>query len=243
MSSYATSDAEQLFSKRMELGGNLASSDDLWAALPKTPIVPLEGGTMGAITTEKSEQQRLYDMRRDLMRESPHDVFQTSIYNKNVYTSFSGADTSVSVVFPGGEPVAVGECQTITYSIFRPMTPVFNLGSSRPNGFVRGQRTIAGSIIFTVFDRHVLLSAFHKSYRKFNAPCLNKEMLADDLPSFDFQVTFMNEYGQSALLIIHDVRLTSEGQVMSIEDLVTENTMQYVASDITLMRPNLYEDN
>ena len=52
----------------------------------------------------------------------------------------------------------------------------------------------------------------------------------------------MNEYGQSSLLIVHGVHLTSEGQVMSIEDMITENTMQYLASDITLMRPNVFEN-
>lgn len=163
------------------------------------------------------------------------------IKSKNTYTSFSGADASVSVCFAGGTPVRLGECQTLTYSYYRPMVPVYNLGSAKPSGYVRGPRNIAGSIIFTVFDRHVLLDAFYHSYAGYNASVLGLAIRPDELPAFDFQVTFLNEYGQSAMAVIHDVHLSSEGQVMSIEDMITENTMQYVATDITFMQPNVAE--
>ena len=168
-----------------------------------------------------------------------HALFQSSTVSRSVYTSFSGADAKVSIAFKGGKPIAIGEAQTVTYSLFRPMNPVYNLGSAKPVGFVRGPRTIAGSIIFTVFDRHVLISALHNAYSQYDADCLDKTMLADELPPFDIQLTFLNEYGQSAFLAIHDVRITSEGQVMSIEDMITENTMQYMASDITVMKPDV----
>ena len=155
------------------------------------------------------------------------------------YTSFSGADTTVSILFKKGNPIILGEMQTITYSLYTPTAPVYSLGSNNPSGFVRGPRTIAGTIIFTIFDRHPIISAFHYAYDKYmDVDCLDKEYLGDELPPFDLQVTFLNEYGQSAGLTLHDVRLTSEGQVMSIEDMITENTMQYVAANITLMQPD-----
>lgn len=168
-----------------------------------------------------------------------HRLFQQSTVANEVYTSFSGADSKVSIAFKGGTPIAIGEAQTVTYSMFRPMTPVYNLGSPKPGGFVRGPRTIAGSIIFTVFDRHVLISALHNAYSQYDPDCLDGPILSDELPPFDLQITFLNEYGQSAFLAIHDIRITSEGQVMSIEDMITENTMQYVASDITVMTPDI----
>lgn len=170
--------------------------------------------------------------------------FANTEYLRNGYTSFSGADATVAILFQKGEPTIIGETQTLTYSYFAPMEPVFNLGSRKPAGFIRGPRTVAGSIIFTVFDRHVLLSAFHKAYQRYTGrPCLDRAYLPDELPPFDLQVTFLNEYGQSAGLTIHDVRITSEGQVMSIEDMITENTMQYVAADITLMQPDFVDES
>lgn len=160
-----------------------------------------------------------------------------SSFDKRTYTSFSGVDTKITISFKNGTPITVGEAQTVTYSVFRPVTPVYNLGSAKPAGYVRGERTIAGSIIFTVFDRHVLLNAFYNAYAQSGAECVDNEYLTDELPPFDIHMTFLNEYGQQAYLIIHDVYITTEGQVMSIEDMITENTMQYLATDITLMRP------
>lgn len=173
--------------------------------------------------------RRNYDFKTELLR--------------NGYTSFSGADTTVSILFKYGKPMVIGETQTITYSLYTQTTPVNNLGSNKPSGFVRGPRTIAGTIIFTVFDRHALIGAFHYAYDNYlNAKCLDKDYISDELPPFDLQVTFLNEYGQSAGLTIHDVRIVSEGQTMSIEDILTENTMQYMASDITLMEPDFVRE-
>lgn len=159
-------------------------------------------------------------------------------YDRRLHTSFSGTDTKLSISFKGGEPIYIGETQTVTYSLFRPVEPVYVLGDSRPNGFVRGQRTIAGSVIFTVFDRNVLLNAFYNAYNKYSdSECIDKEYLTDELPPFDMHLTFMNEYGVSAALVIYGCYIPSEGQVHSVEDMITENTIQYVARDITLMRP------
>lgn len=158
-------------------------------------------------------------------------------YGRHTYNSFAGSDINVSIAFKGGQPVTVGEAQTVTYSLFRPMNPVYGLGDARPKGYVRGQRTVAGSIIFTVFTRNVLLDTFYEAFRNQNSKCVNREYLTDELPPFDIHMTFMNEYGVGSRLVIHDVRVTTEGQVMSIEDMITENTMQYLATDITLQRP------
>jgi hypothetical protein len=71
-------------------------------------------------------------------------------------TSFSGADIIATVTPYGGRPIVFAEIQTLSYSIYRPTQPVYALGRINPSGAVRGQRTIAGSLIFIVFDRHVL---------------------------------------------------------------------------------------
>jgi hypothetical protein len=167
-------------------------------------------------------------------------------YSKT-YTSFSGADIVASITPQGGKPIVFGEIQTISYSIYRPVSAVTALGRIGPKGITRGPRTIAGSLIFTVFDRHVLKSvmdvyrkqenSFKTSYGFTEADITDLRNYAktDELPPFDINIHFLNEYGNSATLTIYGVYILTEGQTMSIEDMITENTMQYMAMDIDLM--------
>jgi hypothetical protein len=169
----------------------------------------------------------------------------------NTYTSFSGADIVATFTPRGGKPIVLGEIQTISYSTYRPTTPVTVLGMVNPKGIVRGARTIAGSLIFTVFDRHVLedmkdsiKASFtaQKNGANFDTEYKNgiKDMKADEVPPFDITISFMNEYGQSSKMTLFDVYVVSEGQTMSIEDMITENTMQFIAMDIEQMTADAY---
>lgn len=162
-----------------------------------------------------------------------------SIY-QGTYTSFAGTDIIACINLPGQKPKVIGELQTISYSSYRPTQPVYALGQNNAKGVVRGARTIAGSLIFTVFDRHVLYDAIKEYNASRDVACGIYK--ADELPGFDVTVNFMNEYGQSARLVIYGVHLISEGQTMSIEDMITENTMEYVAMDIDLMTPDTAEE-
>jgi hypothetical protein len=172
----------------------------------------------------------------------------------NINTSFSGADIVATITPLGGRPIVFGEIQTLSYSIYRPTTPVYTLGRINPKGVVRGQRTIAGSLIFTVFDRHVLKTVID-AYNFTNSDGtttignvynfvdteideMKKRMKTDEMPPFDINITFMNEYGNSSTLNLYGVHILTEGQTMSIEDMITENTMQYIAMDIDLMDQN-----
>lgn len=159
-------------------------------------------------------------------------------------SSFSGADIVATITPAGGKPRVFGEIQTISYSIYRPMTPVHTLGRIGPKGVVRGQRMIAGSLIFTVFDRHVLkqvIDSFDTGRRTgydFSESDINhmkRYMKTDEMPPFDINISFMNELGSHSTLNIYGIHIMSEGQTMSIEDMITENTMQYIALDIDLM--------
>ena len=67
---------------------------------------------------------------------------------------------------------------------------------------------------------------------------MRDNMKTDELPAFDINITFMNEFSNSATLNIYGVHILTEGQTMSIEDMMTENTMQYIAMDIDLMDNN-----
>jgi hypothetical protein len=69
------------------------------------------------------------------------------------YNSFSGVD--IKAVF--GSKV-MSEIQAISYSVTREKAPIYTMGSADPRSFSRGKRGIAGTLVFVMFDRHVLLS-------------------------------------------------------------------------------------
>lgn len=66
----------------------------------------------------------------------------------SAYTSMSGID--LTAVF--GD-IVLGTLQGISYSITREKAPVYTFGSANPRSFSRGKRGIAGSCVFTLFDR------------------------------------------------------------------------------------------
>lgn len=162
------------------------------------------------------------------------EALKSSRYQKT-YTSYSGADIVAVITPEGGKSIVLGELQTLSYSVFRPTAPVYGLGQIAAKGVVRGARTVAGSLIFTVFDRHVLYEVMQEYNDGHQGANINK---SDELPPFDITVNFLNEYGQSSQLVIYGVYLMSEGQTMSIEDMITENTMEFVAMDIDTMVPD-----
>jgi len=77
-----------------------------------------------------------------------------SVYAKS-YNSFSGVD--IKAVFNNK---VVGELQAISYSVQREKAPLYTMGAADPRSFSRGKRGIAGSLVFLMFDRHVLLGHF-----------------------------------------------------------------------------------
>lgn len=158
--------------------------------------------------------------------------------------SFSGADAVATMIIPvigedgrmtsDGDIITLGELQTLSYSIHRENSPVRTLGHVNPRGFVKGGRTIAGSLIFTMFNEYAFYRI--KQYRDllarkngFFAP------LADMLPPFDIVISFFNEYGQSAKMKIFGITIVDEGQTVSIDDLIIEQTYTYMARGIQPM--------
>jgi hypothetical protein len=158
--------------------------------------------------------------------------------------SYSGADIVATMIIPvigrdgkiqsDGDVIELGSLQTVSYSIHRENTPIRTIGHSNVRGFVRGGRTIAGSLIFTVFNEYAFYQI--KQYKNyladqngFFAP------LADMLPPFDLVFTFFNEYGVSSKMKIFGITIIDEGQTMSIDDLITEQTYSYMARGIQPM--------
>lgn len=178
------------------------------------------------------------------------------------YTTFSGADIVCTF---GGTPI--GSLSGITWSVTREKAPIYTMGSPNPRSFSRGKRGIAGSLIFTVFDRPALYSMLDaasnvndQSVKYFTrthnilpgaggtGPERHRGIVpvgtqhlgvqegvpyyADQIPPFDVTITFANEYGQAAVRSIYGLEILNEGSGASMDDIVIEETMTFVARDL-----------
>jgi hypothetical protein len=205
----------------------------------------------------------------------------SSEYTKT-YTSFSGCD----IVATFGAKV-IGELQAITYSVQREKAPVYTMGSPEPRSFSRGKRGIAGSLVFTVFDRDALIAGladhvekektFHRiggndlEYRRIsvdewdnamtdtamsgvnqsgqtvsdesaeqitkNISTSARPVYADEIPPFDITISFANEYGQKAVVVLYAVEILNESSGFSIDNVTSEKACTFVARKVEYMKP------
>lgn len=146
--------------------------------------------------------------------------------------TYSGADMIVFMAFPNHKPIEIGSVTTVSYTTYREKKQVRTLGRISAKGFTKAGRTISGRMIFTVIYEHIV-----ESLRK-EIPYLSEHshILMDELPPFDLVVSFGNEYGGSAGLIIQGVTTVDEQKTMSVEELFTENIFTYIARRIEPMK-------
>lgn len=163
------------------------------------------------------------------------------------YRSYSGTDISAQILVPNeSRPLILGDLQTLSYSIHREAKPVRLLGQVNPAGFVNGNRTIAGSMIFVNFEIYTfyrlqqyreLVSGTMATINGQNSGTSPMYPLADMLPPFDIVVTASNEYGSFSRMKILGAKIIDEGGTMSIEDLVTESQYTFMALGIEPWTP------
>ena len=153
------------------------------------------------------------------------------------YNSFSGVD--ITAVF--GSKV-IGSMQGISYSVTREKAPIYTMGSPDPRAFSRGKRGIAGSLIFTMFDRNALLDEM-KDVKQFA-----KEEADPVPPGF---TTGARETATAATPSTFGGGLTGVGLTQAREtDVTTSNTSKVAATpfytdqippfDVTLTAANEY---
>lgn len=155
------------------------------------------------------------------------------------------------------------------------------MGSAEPRSFSRGKRGIAGTLVFTIFDRDTLLDAladevleeesFHRvggtlSHQAItidewdeqmtnmavdgNTPASkNSEAITnniapaqrpvydDEIPPFDITISFANEYGQKASLVIYGVEILNEGSGFTIDNVTSEKACTFVARRVKYLAP------
>lgn len=175
----------------------------------------------------------------------------------NTYTTFSGAD--IVCTFGG---VVIASLSGITWSVTREKAPVYTMGSANPRSFSRGKRGIAGSLIFTMFDRpglYTMLEAHqndptrqyftrssnvlpgttgieHRGIVPVDAQTTDivasRPYYSDQIPPFDVSITFANEYGQAAVRSIYGVEILNEGSGASMDDIQIEESMTFIAREL-----------
>lgn len=128
--------------------------------------------------------------------------------NSKVFTSFSGIDIIATI-----NTKRVGEIQGISYSI--------NRTSFRKTN----NKKITGTMIFILFDRHALASCLNVTP--------NQISCAIDVPPFDIELTGINELGNAMYMKILGCQITSEGQSITVDDIINEQIFTYIAKDIT----------
>lgn len=180
---------------------------------------------------------------------------ETSQYTRS-YTAFSGIDMVVVAY-----NVALTTIQGLSYSITREKAPIYTMGNANPRAFTRGKRGVAGSCIFTVFDRHPLDELMKQAYyvakdedtsSRTSKPVtevftvqnvltltsrLRKPEYADQIPPFDVTLSARNEYGQAAAMRIYGIEFLNEGSGTSVDDVNNEAQMTFVARHISHWTP------
>ena len=152
---------------------------------------------------------------------------------KNV--SYSGTDIVVTAQFCIGntksEFMTMGSLQTITYSVYDRMEPIHSLGNVNAKDYVHTHRYIAGSMVFAVFDQH-WAKEFIEKYCKSAGIAESEKILTDEMPPLNLTISMGNEYGSASRFVLYGVRLFNEGMTMSVNDIYTEHTYQFVALNI-----------
>ncbi len=172
-----------------------------------------------------------------------------------IYESLGGSSTHVLINFhlinSDGDtvdiPVYFGTVITVSYSVYRNKASVFNMGNNLIDGFAIGNKYVAGSIIKGVFNnddfngllnniKNGLLSVPVDKIASASNKKVVHSLMKDDLLSCDINIIYTNEYtGAVKSEVIYDATFINNGQVASINDIITETTLSYVARAVKTM--------
>lgn len=159
---------------------------------------------------------------------------------RDYHFSYSGSDCRVYVSEPESSNVYnLRSLSTASISVHEAKAPVRTLGRRSVVGFTESIRTIAGSLVFIVVNDHPLggLKDHSKVNKNFSLDRSNNEVrkLSTMLNPIDLyfvyktEISKQNEQGE---MWVKGLRFVNEGIVTSVNDMVTEVVMQFVAEDV-----------
>lgn len=230
-SSLSHSTQRDVFLAAAGFGGNSASQVN--TATPEVhqamQIVVANVFSFGSFTFIGLAQMR---RRANRLRQAQEEVIN-EYRNRVEHVKSLGSVESSSTI-------ALGSLQTISIQTFREKNAVRALGHAYAKGYTRGTRTIGGSCIFTIFNQNALaglISALGKSpyYAEGTRDNELSMLIPDQLPPLDLTIVFANEYGALSDFRLYGVEFFTDGSVFSIEDLLSEETMNFVCHDADIM--------
>ncbi len=193
----------------------------------------IEKLSQSGIKIEDNEEDKQDKKKEDSKPTVNYNASSSDYLYKNV--SYSGTDMVVTAQLCIGntksEFMTMGSLQTITYSVYDRMEPIHSLGNVNAKDYVHTHRYIAGSMIFAVFDQH-WAKEFIEKYCKSAGIAESEKILTDEIPPINITISMGNEYGSSSRIALYGVRLFNEGMTMSVNDIYTEHTYQFVALNI-----------
>lgn len=189
--------------------------------------------SQSGIKIEDAEEDKKNEKEEDNKPAVNYNASSSDYLYKNV--SYSGTDMVVTAQLCIGntksEFMTMGSLQTITYSVYDRMEPIHSLGNVNAKDYVHTHRYIAGSMVFAVFDQH-WAKEFIEKYCRSAGIAESEKILTDEIPPMNITISMGNEYGSSSRTALYSVRLFNEGMTMSVNDIYTEHTYQFVALNI-----------
>lgn len=159
----------------------------------------------------------------------------TSLTQQEPYT-YTGSDLRVFLDIPGASGQQLLELTTITVSVHREKAPVRAIGYINPKAFARGRRTIAGTMVLTQFYADVMYRFLGMQWsRDLSKDAKYKK--PDQLPPFNLTFLFADEYGHASYRRLLGVDAVTDGTVYSTNDMMTEQTISFMAADFTPLLP------
>lgn len=172
------------------------------------------------------------------------------------YEAMSGVDMTAMIVLPEFSKEAMArmgvfkeqsrqtvkmfaELQTLSISSTRSFGAVRRLGEVQAAAYTRGGRTIAGTMVFTAFNRDVFAELYSIHPEDTFDPGV--PMHVDQIPEFNILIQGTNEYGAMVNSGLVGVSLLNFGTTLSINDLMIESTYTYVARMYYPMVSNVHE--
>lgn len=179
----------------------------------------------------------------------------------SIMDSVGGSNVQVVFEFPMNDYqkslyIYVPDMITVSHSVSRAKIPVTPLGNTTVQGFGLGSKMVAGSIV-KLFTRNDKINKYIKSfvdaryevlkkegkensfsYRMSNIPLKEvTEYMRDDIAPFNIHLITLSEYVAADMYkpkieSIYGVTIINSGKVFSIENLITEETLSFMAKSV-----------
>ena len=169
-------------------------------------------------------------------------MYRDSFDQKYDY-SYSGADCRAYAYFEDKpeQLIHLKHLATSSLSIHEAKSPVRALGHKSVRGFTESVRTIAGSLVLVVVKDHPLKDLILKDEFNYN---ISEDFLSSSrtprrkistlLNKFNMYLIYKTELSvnEKASILIRGIRIVNESIVTSVNDMVSEVMVQFVAEEV-----------